>query len=323
MLLKKTFLFFLFLFLLTASFGQITNVENKLHSTPIDTLPGWRKGGIVNLSIAQSSFNNWAAGGQNSIAINGLVSTFLNYKTNITSWENMLDIGYGVLRQGKNGNYLKTDDKIDFSSKYGKRAYKSWFYAGLLGFKTQMSPGYNYPNDSVKISDALAPAYIVAALGMDYKVNTIFTCFIAPLTIKTTLVNTTSLADAGAFGVEPGVYNANNVLVKHGKSMRNEFGGYIRAVYKSDFFKDKSLSVLSKLELFSNYVHHPENIDISWETIIGFKVNKYISATITTHVQYDDDIKISVDDNQDGITDASGPRTQLKEVLGIGFSYKF
>jgi hypothetical protein len=77
------------------------------------------------------------------------------------------------------------------------------------------------------------------------------------------------------------------------------------------------------LDLFSNYLHNPQNVDVSWETIIGFKVNKYISATITTQLVYDDDVKIAVDKNGDGINESFGPRTQFKEVLGIGFSYNF
>jgi len=37
---------------------------------------------------------------------------------------------------------------------------------------------------------------------------------------------------------------------------------------------------------------------------------------------YDDDIMIVDGKNADG-TDKKGPRTQFKEVLGVGFSYNF
>ncbi|MGB3947643.1 MAG: DUF3078 domain-containing protein [Bacteroidia bacterium] len=305
------------------TYAQVTEAEKKLRTADADTVIGWKKGGIVSLNFSQASFNNWAAGGQNSISANGLISVFANYKTKNSSWENMLDMGYGVLRQGKKANFIKTDDKIDFSSKYGKNASKAWYYAALLNFKTQLTAGYNYPNDSVKISNLLAPAYLLGAIGMDYKPNASFTCFVAPLTVKTTIVNDQTLANAGAFGVTAAVLDANNQIITPGEKMRNEVGGYLKMVYKKELFKDKSVSILSKLDLFSNYLNNPENIDVSWETIIGFKVNKYISATITTHIVYDDDIAINVDNNSDGIIDAVGPRTQVKEVLGIGFSYKF
>jgi hypothetical protein len=75
--------------------------------------------------------------------------------------------------------------------------------------------------------------------------------------------------------------------------------------------------------LFSDYLENPQNIDASWEVLISMKVNKYISTTLSTHLLYDDDIDIAVDTNNDGITDRFVPRTQFKEVLGVGFSYKF
>ena len=79
----------------------------------------------------------------------------------------------------------------------------------------------------------------------------------------------------------------------------------------------------TKLDLFSNYLNNPLNIDINWETTITLKVNKFLSANFTTHLIYDDDIKISVDNNSDGVIDAIGPRIQFKEVFGAGLSIKF
>lgn len=319
----KVILIFIATLFSQITFGQTTEAEKNLRSTRSDTTIGWKKGGVVGLGFSQASFNNWASGGENSISINGLISVYANYKKGKSSCDNMLIVGYGLLKQGKKGGLIKTDDKVDFSSKFGRAASKKWYYAALINFITQMTPGYNYPDDSTKISDLLAPAYLVGALGMDYKPNGHFSAFIAPLTIKNTIVNNTLLADAGAFGVDKATYDSAGVLLTHGKTTKSEFGGYIRLVYQNTFFKDKSVSLLSKLDLFSNYLHNPSNVDVSWESIIGFKVNKYISATITTHLLYDDDIKISIDKNGDGIPEAIGPRTQFKEVIGIGFSYKF
>ncbi len=55
------------------------------------------------------------------------------------------------------------------------------------------------------------------------------------------------------------------------------------------------------------------------------KVNKYFSATISTEMIYDDDIKIVEDKNDNGIIESGekGPRLQFKEVLAIGIAYKF
>nr|MBP9083784.1 DUF3078 domain-containing protein [Bacteroidia bacterium] len=95
----------------------------------------------------------------------------------------------------------------------------------------------------------------------------------------------------------------------------------IRALYKKDIIENVNLQ--TKLELFSNYLEDPQNIDVNWEVLISMKVNKYITATLATQLIYDDNTIIAVDNNSDGIIDEAGPRTQFKEVLGVGFSYKF
>lgn len=79
----------------------------------------------------------------------------------------------------------------------------------------------------------------------------------------------------------------------------------------------------TKLELFSNYLNNPQNIDVNWETLLSMKVNKYISATFSTTLIYDHDINIPVDKNNDGVVEKAGPRVQFREVLGVGLSYKF
>jgi len=314
------------LFLLLISFGaycQVTEIEAKLKPKPAaaDTIDGWKKGGTITTNFSQVSLTNWASGGQNSIAINGLLSLFTHYKKGKGNWENYLDIAYGTIRQGKKADWWKSDDKIDFTSKYGRKVSGDWYLAGVLNFKTQMANGYNFPNDSVAISKLMAPGYLLGALGLDYKPNDKFTMFFAPITSKTTFVMDGDLSNAGNFGVLPAVYDTSGNVITPGSRVRSEFGGYIRMFYKKDIVENITLQ--TKIDLFSNYLHNPLNIDVNWETLISMKVNKYISATLSTHLLYDDDIDIAIDDNGDGITDRKGPRTQFKEALGIGFSYKF
>jgi hypothetical protein len=317
MKIKSYSIIFLFIMFFSATYGQITDAEKKVRAVNTDTVMGWKEGGVFAINLAQTSLTNWAAGGQNSLSVNGIFSSFANYKQGKSSWDNSLDLGYGLLKQGKNADFMKTDDKIDLTSKYGRKAFKNFNYAAFLNFKTQMSPGYKYPDTQNKISDLCAPAYLLLALGLDYKPSQYFSAFIAPLTAKFTFVRDQALADAGAFGVTPG------------KNSRGEIGGYLRAIYTKGDFKDeflKNVSFTTKLDLFSNYRKNPQNIDVSWETLIALKVNKYISVNFNTVLIYDDNIKVPVDRNGNGIfesTEAPGPRTQFKEILGVGFSYKF
>jgi len=308
------------LLLLTAFFytslAQVTDAEGKLKAQSADTLKGWKKGGVIGFNLAQTSLTNWAAGGEKSVAINGMFSVFANYKSEKSAWDNSLDLGYGVLNQGESDEFRKTDDKIDFLSKYGRKAYKNFYYAALFNAKTQMTRGYKYADDGTetKISNIFAPAYFVAALGMDYKPNAYLSVFAAPITGKVTVVNDESLSNAGAFGVDPG------------SKSKSEFGGYVRMIYSRNDFTQailKNVTFTTKLDLFSNYLEDPQNIVVNWETLIALKVNKYINVNLMTHLIYDDKVLFDVDDNNDGVVEKQIAKVQFKEFFGVGLSYKF
>jgi hypothetical protein len=316
------FFFFAAIFIATFSISaQVTDKETDLRKLNNDSTEGWKKGGMFTLAFSQVSLSNWAAGGENSFSGNSIVNSFANYKKDKITWDNNLDFGYGFMKQGKE-SMRKTDDKIDFSSKFGHKLTERSFVAALLNFKSQFMPGFNYPNDSVQISKFLAPGYLLFAAGYDYKKKDFLSLFFAPITSKMTIVNDATLANAGAFGVEPAVFDATDstLMLRTGKKTRLEFGGYFKGAFTKDIMTNVKLS--TKLELFSNYLKNPQNIDIYWETSIGMKVNKYILVTIGTTLVYDDDIMIELKDAARNVT-GKGPRTQFKEVFGLGFSYKF
>lgn len=300
---------------------ELTEAEKKIKAQEADSLDGWKAGGVLGINLTQASFTNWAAGGENSVAVNGLLSTFANYKKGRSSWDNTLNLAYGMLKQGDEGGVRKTDDRIDFMSKYGYKATERWYYAALVNFKTQFAAGYNYPDDSTEISTFLAPAYALAAIGMDYKPHDNFTAFISPLTVRMTIVNDRTLADAGAFGVDPAEFDILGNKIKNGKMLRVEYGGYIRIMYKKEIMENINLE--TRFDAFSNYIEEPMHIDVNWELLLSLKVNKFISATVSTQLIYDHDIDIAVDRNNDGVIDGSGPRVQFKEILGVGLNYKF
>lgn len=91
---------------------------------------------------------------------------------------------------------------------------------------------------------------------------------------------------------------------------------YSRNDFKAEFFKNNSFN--TKIDLFSNYLNNPENIDVNWETLISMKVDKYISININTQLMYDADNKFD-DTNKDGVINASDKsKIQFKEILGVG-----
>lgn len=313
--------FFLFLAVILSA-AEVSFSQSDTAKKIPDSLRIWKTGGMGALNFSQTAFSNWAAGGENNLTASALFNLFANRKKNKSNWENSLDIAYGFFQSEKT-DIRKSDDKIDFTSKYGYKASKKLYYAVLLNFKSQFSPGYNYPNDSVLISDFLSPAFILVSTGIDYKSKDYFSCFVSPATGKITIVNNQTLADAGAYGVDQALFDTAGVQTAGGKKIRYEFGALVSLKFKKEIAKNITLT--TKADFFSNYFKTPQNIDVNWDFLLAMKVNKYVMASISTTLIYDHDIPVPLFDDVNGtlVQTRTGPRTQFKEVLAIGFSYKF
>jgi hypothetical protein len=286
--------------------AQVTDAEKQLRDIKLDGETGWKTENNLTLSFSQVSLTNWAAGGQNSMSVNGRFNGFYNYKKEKLAWDNQVDLGYGLLKQGKT-IWQKTDDRFELMSKLGYKLKDNLNGAALANFRSQFAPGYSKPEGGTRISDIFAPAYFLGAVGLDLKKSENFTLFISPLTTKMTFVLNDSLSDAGAFGVDPG------------KQFRAELGGYVRVLWKHDIMKNVGLQ--TKLDLFSNYLHDPQFVDVNWEVFVIMKINKFLSVNLNTLLIYDHDIDIGKDTNDDGTPDDFGPRIQFKELFGLGLSF--
>lgn len=317
----KKFLLFILLFVSAFAFAQETKstAEGLLNDSPkpvSDTLAPWQKGGTIAINGQQVSLTNWAAGGQSAISASALASLFTVYTKGKLVWTTNLDMAYGVIKQASNRKWWKNDDRIQLTSKIGHYAFKDTYYTALLDFKSQFAAGYNYPNDSTKISDFLAPAYAIAALGLDIKPTPYISFFIAPVSCRVTYVNDDSLAKRGAFGVQKDVVDTiTHKITTHYSKVRGQFGGYFKMMFKKEVMENITFATM--LELFSDYLHNPQNLYVNWTTLTTMKVNKYISATLSTQLIYDDAVMIKDSDKK------IGPRLQIKQVLGVGLAYKF
>ena len=278
--------------------------QNVMHAQQ-DTNRFWKLKSLYSLNGTQNSFVNWNAGGRNNISAIASIGASALYTKRNMKWSNDLSIALGGIMylDKKNGNTIqKTDDRLDLSSSYGVK-FSKYFYTSInAGFKTQMADGFNYPNDSVKVSTFLAPGYLNLALGIDYIKSDKFSIFASLVAAKSTFVMDDSLSAVGAFGVESG------------SRYRQEYGAYFKMKY--DRTLAKNIEMKSKLELFSNYLNNPQNIDVNAELLLIFRVNSLFTASAQWNLIYDDDINIR------DVNGGFGPRTQFKSVLGIGISYK-
>ena len=120
----------LWFFALPKTQAQVTDGEKHLRNISLDGTTGWKTENNLTISFSQVSLTNWSAGGQNSMSVNGRFNGFYNYKKERMAWDNQVDLGYGLLKQGKT-IWQKTDDRFELMSKLGYRLSESLNLAGL------------------------------------------------------------------------------------------------------------------------------------------------------------------------------------------------
>lgn len=308
-------------------FAELKEKNDK--NSNIDTVASILSGNF-SLGFNQGMLHNWAAGGEIvSATINAIFNgSYIKYMKR-SVWTNNLDVAYGNFYAYSNKfEPRKTDDRVDFTSKYGYRLKpeKDLYFAVLLNAKTQIGNAYDYDLPNWKdnpISSAFSPFYLTVAPGVEYRKGSEFSLFFSPAAMRTTYVNSkyTLSSPEGAFGVQ------------NGKTTRFEVGAYLTARYSKEITKD--LSYNGRFDAYSNYLakdiydntntfivkkDSPGNIDILWDNNFSYNFLKYFSVNFGLLGIYDNDIpyKRNTEDPTSGLG-----WWQIKEYLNVGFNYKF
>ncbi len=323
-----------------AQVAKTDDVKKSLETTNKDTL-AWVYGGFLNVGANEGFLHNWAAGGELvSLTVNGIFSGYVNRLMHGAIWSNNLDLSYGL-------NYIystgftprKTDDRIDFTSKYSKKLDGGdFFITGLFNFKSQFTKGYNYTLtnwDSTSTSDFLSPAYFTLAVGAEYRKGSNVSLFLSPLAGRYIIADKyyTTMSPDGAFGV------------KYNKTSEMQFGAYFSGRYTADL--SKRITFRTRLDLYSNYIakdvkdstgkvikkDNPGNIDILFDNLLTWKASKFLNITLGATFMYDNDIPYN-----NTYVDATGATVkkttkedpgvglgwvQIKQIFNIGLEYKF
>lgn len=276
-------LFFIFLFSLNGSAQS-----KKKDTLPI---PKWKVHGRFAFIFNQSSFSNWASGGENTIAGNINVNYDFNYKKNNINWDTRIITGYGSSHISGKG-YRKTDDRLEINTLLGIKTSTYWFFSFLGNFRTQYSKGYDYKKDpKVLVSEFLSPAYITLGPGMLWKKSDDLNINIAPATSRYTIVNDFF---SGKFGVE------------EGRNTAFSLGFNLSSYYKFSIMENIEMENI--LNLYSDYLEKVGNVDVDYQINIRFKVNKQIKMHTTFHT--------IIDDN-------SSSKIQFRQLFGLGLNYSF
>jgi hypothetical protein len=262
----------------------------------------WRNAFKVGLSINQAAFSgNWSAGGINSVGFNTYLNFKAGYKKGKHSWDNEIDLLYGLVNNEGQGR-RKTNDRLYLDTKYGYALSSKWDAMVSANFLSQFASGYRYEKDDQGIerdtltSSFLTPGYLTLAYGFEYHPVKYFKLRLSPFAPRFTFAtNEDALVNVPMrYGVEAG------------KNVRSE---WLAAQILADFDKNLTENVNLKWRyiMFANYEKFSfDEIDHRLDLTLSAKVWKYVDVNLNFIMIYDSD--------QDS-------EVQFSEALGVGFVY--
>jgi len=276
----------------------------------------WKTHTETSFILNQAFLTNWVKGGESSISTALDITWFADYinKPMLLSSSHFARIKYGLVASVTDG-IRKNLDLLETNSKLNHKAFGKFDFSGIMLFKTQVSKGYNYPNDSVPVSRFFNPAILTLGLGLDYKPDRLTSINFSPFSYKATFVPDTATIDQTKYGVP-----------SNRRSM-HEPGASL--LISNEFRLLKSVAVTNRVQFFTNYINNPQNIDVDWELILKATLNWFTEVRLNTHLIYDDDTKTPVFDNENNpVTGNDGlqkkaARVQFKELVGFSFVFRF
>ncbi len=306
----------------------------------------WTESADLSIGFNQTGLTNWAAGGYNTMTLSAGLDAKANYKKDLMSWNNRLQLNYAFLHSSdKEGLLQKSNDRIYLESKWAYQTAKDskWNYSAAFDFRSQFTDTpakyvqYDSNNDG-SIGDPdkwkgdglksgfISPAYTNLALGLEWKPNKWLDINMAPLTGGFTIVDIAQLRKN--YGMELGCAEddpayaaalATNDPVQYGpyfRSAKFQFGAQVKADMK--FSINENIKYETQVVLFTDYLDHPfEWTRVNWDNKISFKLAKYFSVAFNTWLIYDPIVMIA---DEDG---ALAQRIQFKEFLSFNFAYTF
>lgn len=275
--------------------------QQEMPLTPFNLMDGegkrWFVFGQNSLLFNQASFKNWISGGDNNVGVISKVNYNIIYRYRKHYLENIFLLGYGFVST-QDQHPRKTEDYISLMSNYGYELGNHYYLSAGMQFRSQFMPGYNYnvtpdPSYTDRTSKFFAPAYVNVGIGVSYNPKENFQIIFRPITGKFTIVADPLLQKAGQFGLE-----------RDGQIIKSELGALTNVVYRLKIMEGMNLD--NQLNVFTNYLDHPERIDISYKGDLNIKFNKYISTVFSIELIYDHD---------------QVARLQRKQTLGVGILY--
>ena len=247
------------------------------------------------LFASQTQFENWFAGGQNTLSARSTIFFRHQYLRDPIVLDTKFESRYGMNLIDKKPFKNEDEFKLNFMALY--RFKSDWSLAAQLNLRSQWANGYSTRIDNTRRSSFMSPGYTDAALGINYRRGT------SPLSITlnpfgwslTTVIDPT-LSARGVFGVPKG----------------DRYKGYIGPSGRIDLdmtFYKKVFRLRSYFYTFASFSYPPM---VRWETTFDIRATKFLTTTIYAMLYYD--------------RQSSAPHPshiQFNSSLSVGLSYKF
>ena len=288
---------------------------------------GWVTGGAIGLDFAQLSMANPRIGsGDNRIAFGGLGNIFSNLTKGRNTWTNNLSLQLAVQKLA-DIDWQKSLDALRFNSKYGYQSNNAkWTYTVLLTFESLAMPTYpgnylkNQEESDMVQAKFLSPFRLEVSPGMEYKPNPHFSFLLSPASYKLIYISDQDVADLGVHGTK--LIDDTDPALGYEKAF-HQVGARLVGKYQNKYLNDK-VSFSSKLDLFSNYLDNPQNIDVLWQNDLGWQIWKSLSLNFLLEAFYDHDIDVLVERPSEALPDGEvGKRVSWTQALLVKYNYVF
>jgi len=273
----------------------------------IDSTTHWRKSMKAGLNINQAAFSgNWKGGGVNSFGFNTLFNYKANYKKDKVSFDNEVDLLYGMVNNEGQG-VRKTMDRFYIDTKYGHALTETWDAFVAMNILSQFAKGFKYVKDAngveqgQLISDSFSPVFITMTLGAEWKPESYFKMRFSPIAPRVTLLREND-----------GRYSAVDPVAPYGVPVgqADRFEWYAFQM-TADFDKDiaKNVNLKARYMMFANYKTLEINmIDHRVDFSLTAKVGRFFNVNLGSIFIYDFDQDHS---------------PQYSQALSLGVLYTF
>ncbi len=276
---NRSHLIIAFLFLLSPLVHAQT--EDSLAADPA----AWTKSLVGNVSVTQAAYDNWTAGGNNTVAFKTALDGKVEKTADKIRQTHTGQFAFGKSRIQDQG-VRKIDDLLRYHLEIAYDVVSLFKPVITLDARTQIDKGYDYSTTpNTVIAQFLSPGYVVETIGVSYEPKP-WAKFRLGAAAKQTIVEEESLR--ARYGLEEDA------------SLNSEFGVALGALVEREVVKNVFLK--SELDVFeaADNLSHP---DVRLKNLVQMKVNQFLNVNLEVEFYYDNDASEDL---------------QVRQTLGLG-----